>query len=142
MQVLVFFCCIRYHKVTYVKLRRLALEKVRIAIVEDDPTWLDLMTDFLNRENDFTVVGTALNKEEAIQMVKSTSGIDIILMDINLSENKYDGISTALEIFETWNVKIIMLTSLSGDDLITKSLMIIKFVQKAFTPEHMFDIVK
>ena len=97
------------------------MEKVRITIVEDDPTWLDLMTDFLNRENDFTVVGTALNKDEAIQMVKLTSGIDIILMDINLSENKYDGISAALEIFDTWKIKIIMLTSLSGDDLITNS---------------------
>jgi two-component system, NarL family, response regulator DevR len=109
------------------------MDKIRIAIVEDDPSWMELMTDFLNKEEDFTVVGKAFNKDEAIQlMIELSSGIDIILMDINLSENKYDGISTALEIFENWKIKIIMLTSLSGDDLIKDSFSAgaVNFVSK------------
>jgi NarL family two-component system response regulator LiaR len=42
-------------------------------------------------------------------------------MDINLTENKRDGILAAVEILQSVKVKIIMLTSLKEDEIITDS---------------------
>ncbi|MDB5054454.1 MAG: DNA-binding response regulator [Bacilli bacterium] len=96
------------------------MNKIKILIVEDDLDWLRLMTCFLNNEHDFIIVGTASNKEDALQLVK-TEDIDVILMDINLSENNYDGIYAASEICQIKKVKVIMLTSLIEHETITQS---------------------
>jgi DNA-binding NarL/FixJ family response regulator len=96
------------------------MDKIRVAIVEDDLGWLKAMTSFLNKEDDLIVTGTATNREEAIMMAKSIL-CDIILMDINLDENKRDGILAAAEILQSVNVKIIMLTSLKEDEVILDS---------------------
>lgn len=93
--------------------------KIRVAIVEDDPDWLKAMIRFLNKTNDLLIIGTATNKEEAILLAKDWD-VDVILMDINLSENKYDGIYAAIEIGEVSSAKIIMLTSLNEEHLITQ----------------------
>lgn len=97
------------------------MSKIKTVLVEDDPMWLELMTNFLNKQTDIVVVGTACTKEDAILVAKSEFEIDIILMDINLSENKCDGISTALEIYKMRQIKIIMLTSLDANELITNA---------------------
>jgi CheY-like chemotaxis protein len=47
--------------------------------------------------------------------------VDIILMDINLSENNMDGYMPAAEISQTKIVKIIMLTSIESEEVIRNS---------------------
>src|SRR5450756_196526 len=83
---------------------------VNIAIVEDDPIWLSLMTDFLNQEEDFQVVATAVTKEEAIGLTRLNLNIHVMLMDINLTGNYCDGINASLHIRETTDTKVVMLT--------------------------------
>jgi len=92
---------------------------VNIAIVEDDPTWLSIMTAFLNQEADFHVVATAATKDEAIGLTKLNLNIHVMLMDINLTGNYCDGIDASLHIRETTNIKVVMLTAYSEKELIT-----------------------
>lgn len=93
------------------------MKKIRIAIVEDDINWLKSMVNFLSRYNDMEVAGTALSSNEAFQLVGNCD-IDVLLLDINLSGNKRDGIFAAVEILQIKSIKIIMLTSLSDEDII------------------------
>lgn len=99
------------------------VKKIKIIMVEDDPVWLKIMTGFLNTFPDLDLVGTATSKNEALQLIMDVTA-DIILMDINLSENKRDGITAALEILEQTKVRIIMLTSLEEEELITDSFAV------------------
>jgi NarL family two-component system response regulator LiaR len=96
------------------------MDKIKVGIVEDDLDWLKCMTIFLNNEDDIFVAGSATNKDEAVRMAKSMA-FDVILMDINLNENKCDGILTTVEIRQFSDAKIIMLTSLDEKEIILDS---------------------
>ena len=96
------------------------MDKIQVAIVEDDLGWLKALTSFLNKQDDILVEGTATNREDAVNLAR-TSIFDVIIMDINLNENKRDGILAAVEILQSVKVKIIMLTSLKDVEIITDS---------------------
>lgn len=93
------------------------MEKIRVAIVEDDKQWLKLMTSFISKNDDMELVGYATTKDAAIKMAKSIQ-MDVILMDINLSGNDCDGIYTTADILEFKKVKVIMITSLTDEYII------------------------
>lgn len=94
-------------------------------IVEDDPIWLRSLTDYLNKQEDITVLGTASTKEEVIEVYLQVKP-DVVLMDINLTENNLDGIEMVLEINhqEEHRSKIIMLTSLTEQEVIVESFSV------------------
>lgn len=96
------------------------MNKIKVAIVEDDLGWLKAMISFLNKESDILVAGTATNRADAVALARTTL-FDVIIMDINLNENKCDGILAAVEILQFTKVKIIMLTSLKEKDVILDS---------------------
>ncbi|MGG4341453.1 response regulator [Paenibacillus lautus] len=97
------------------------MNRIQIFLVEDDPDWIKSMTVFLNAQEDMIVVGTAESPEQAIAMAQILS-FDIVLMDIQLTAGRLDGIYTAAEIYERKpQAKVIMLTSLSDEQVITKS---------------------
>ncbi|OME95239.1 MULTISPECIES: response regulator transcription factor [Paenibacillus] len=92
------------------------MNRIQIFLVEDDPDWIKSMTVFLNAQEDMIVVGTAESPEQAIAMAQILS-FDIVLMDIQLTAGRHDGIYTAAEILDRKpQAKAIMLTSL-GDEL-------------------------
>lgn len=93
------------------------MNRIQIFLVEDDPDWVKSMTVFLNAQEDMIVVGTAESPEQAIAMAQILF-YDIVLMDIQLTAGRLDGIYTAAEILERKpQAKVIMLTSL-GDELV------------------------
>lgn len=96
------------------------MDKIKVMLVEDDPDWIKVMTNYLNSEKDINVTATATNKSEAVNLA-SNLNVDIILMDINLDGNKYDGIHAAAEINTSNKTKIIMLTSLNEKDVVIDS---------------------
>ncbi|MFZ5987844.1 MAG: response regulator [Bacillota bacterium] len=96
------------------------MDNIRVLLVEDDPVWVRNLTKFLSRQKDILVIGVASSKEEAIRLAQSLE-FDVILMDINLDKNKYDGIYAAMEILEIKKAKIIMLTCIMEDSVITNS---------------------
>ncbi|MCX7749640.1 MAG: response regulator transcription factor [Clostridia bacterium] len=94
------------------------MSKIKVAIVEDDPQWVLLMSEFIDLQEDMTVLWTANNREDAVRL-SGEHKTDIIIMDINLSEDHCDGIYAALEILEKGKgSKIIMLTSLKDEGII------------------------
>ncbi|CAM4042832.1 response regulator transcription factor [Paenibacillus alkaliterrae] len=97
------------------------MRKIRIFLIDDDETWLSALKTFLENEVEFDIVGVASNKEDAMSFIENEPDIDTILLDINLTENNLDGIYVALEILESRQVDIIMLTSLDDADIIRNS---------------------
>ena len=95
---------------------------IRVAIVEDDPVWLALMTDYLSREQDMKVVATADSKDSAMSLAEGPVIVDVVLMDINLSGNLCDGIVAALHFFEKSSAKVIMLTVYNEKQLVTNAI--------------------
>lgn len=96
------------------------MDKIKVAIIEDDTDWTKILTNFLHKEDDIIVVGTANNKIDGIALAKSMN-IDIIIMDINLNTNKCDGIYATAEILQDTKSKIIMLTCLKDENIIRDS---------------------
>jgi NarL family two-component system response regulator LiaR len=100
--------------------RRRRLGQIRVIIVDDDLNWLKAMTNFLNMEQDIFVVGMATIKEEALELVQK-SNAEVILMDINLTGNRLDGIEATEEILKLKKIKIITLTCLDEEKVIIDS---------------------
>lgn len=96
------------------------LAQIQILLVEDDSVWIQGLSDFIHQEKDLVIAGVATTKEHAIQLVSSVP-IDVVVLDIMLTENHLDGIDTALEISSLGNYKIIMFTSLTADEIIIDS---------------------
>lgn len=95
---------------------------IKVMIVEDDEFWRQQLSSDLNKEEDITVVKVAATKQEALEVFLTTE-IDVILMDINLTENQLDGLEAARDIslHKGLKTKIIMLTSLTDKEVILKS---------------------
>lgn len=96
------------------------MSHIRVVLVEDDPDWIKAMTVFLNKEADILIVGAATNSTEAIQLAR-TIIFDVVLMDIQLSGSPLDGIHTAIEMHDIHPAKIIMLSSLNDEHVMTQS---------------------
>ncbi len=95
---------------------------IKLFIVDDDPGWVKSLSIFFNGHPDFFVCATASSRDEAVQLAK-TVDFDVILMDINLSGNRYDGIYATLEISNFKKAKIIMITSLDEEKIVTNSFI-------------------
>ncbi|WP_240689102.1 response regulator transcription factor [Ammoniphilus sp. YIM 78166] len=94
---------------------------IRVMLVEDDPVWQKGIRDLVEDEEDMTVVATASTKQEAIETFFQNE-IDVLVLDINLSENNLDGIEVALELTDRIaSLKIIMMTSLTREEVIVES---------------------
>lgn len=97
------------------------MNRIHVFLVEDDPDWIKSMTVFLNAQEDMIVVGAAESPEQAIAMAEVLS-FDIVLMDIQLTAGRLDGIYAAAEIHERKpEAKVIMLTSLDDELVIMQS---------------------
>lgn len=98
--------------------------KIKVAIVEDDLEWIELLKIILFKEEDILLVGVATNKDEAVRLSQALDQIDIFLVDINLTENNLDGIFVALELREkNYTGKVIMLTSMMEEEIVRKSFV-------------------
>ncbi|WP_456287707.1 response regulator transcription factor [Paenibacillus sp. AK002] len=97
------------------------MNRIHVFLVEDDPDWIKSITVFLNAQEDMIVVGAAESPAQAIAMAQVLS-FDIVLMDIQLTAGRLDGIYAAAEILERKpDAKVIMLTSLDDELVITQS---------------------
>lgn len=97
------------------------MDQIRVMLVEDDPVWLSGFQDLINQQEDMAVVATASTKEEALQRhIKGQ--IDVMVLDINLTENNLDGVEVALEIMDRGDMtKVIMMTSLTQEEVVVDS---------------------
>jgi DNA-binding NarL/FixJ family response regulator len=95
---------------------------IRVLIVDDDPFWQELLSRDLNDEPDIMVISTLSGKDEALFIIQQQD-VDIVLMDINLTENQLDGIEATRLIDHLTNkrTKVIMLTSFNESEIIIDS---------------------
>ncbi|MFC5470895.1 response regulator [Cohnella suwonensis] len=98
------------------------MRKIKVLLVEDDPFWQENITNDLSAEADIELVAVAAAKEEAIAAL-GRHEIDVILMDIQLSENRLDGIEVTRYVRKNKGsrIKIIMITSLNDREVIMGS---------------------
>ncbi|MEJ8544352.1 response regulator [Brevibacillus borstelensis] len=110
------------------------MEQIRVYIVEDDPVWRKGLVDFISKEADIAIVGEAAAKDDALAWFQNGEA-DVVLMDINLTENNLDGIETALALTEMGReLAIIMLTSLTAEEVIVESFSaaaVVNYISKS-----------
>lgn len=112
--------------------------KIRIAIVEDDLEWIELLKIILFKEEDILLVGVASNKDEAVRLAQALEQVDVFLVDINLTENNLDGIFVANELREqNYAGKVIILTSMMDEEVVRKSFVagVSNYILKKNAPE-------
>lgn len=97
------------------------MDKIRIVLIEDDLDWIKIIETIIGNEDDMMLVACSRTKEEAIKISGALNQIDIFLVDINLTEDNLDGIYTALELKRSESSKIIMLTSMSDEEVIQQA---------------------
>ena len=66
------------------------MEKLSVAIVDDNPLILNTLDEMINGEEGLSVIGKADNGEDAVDMIEDTTP-DIVLLDLIMP--KMDGIS-------------------------------------------------
>ncbi|MBI5570208.1 MAG: chemotaxis response regulator protein-glutamate methylesterase [Desulfomonile tiedjei] len=81
---------------------------IKVLIVEDSIVARELLNHILSSDPEITVVGTAANGEEGIEMVKRKSP-DVVTMDIIMP--KMDGYEATRRIMQTNPVPIVIVTS-------------------------------
>lgn len=95
------------------------MDIIKIGIVEDDTHWQKILSNFLNFYDYFQVVWIASQRDLAVKLAEETrNNTDVILMDLNLSGDKWEGIYATYDICQKINTKIIILSSFSDGNLI------------------------
>ncbi|MDO5629899.1 MAG: response regulator [Mobilicoccus sp.] len=59
---------------------------VRVLVVEDDAIAAAAHTDYVGRVPGFVVAGTARTAQEAVRLLRTGTGVDLILLDMNLPD--------------------------------------------------------
>jgi len=93
---------------------------LRVLIVDDDALIRDGLKIILENEEDFEVVGTASNGEEAVRLCKVTNP-DVVLMDIRMPI--MDGVEATRIIKEQFSsVKVLLLTTFKDIEYIRRAV--------------------
>lgn len=99
------------------------MSRIKVFLVEDDPVWRDNLSAFIETERDLKLVGMAESREEAICLYAALD-VDVVLMDLVLTDKNLDGLDTAAELLAIKPAKVIMLTSLDEHEAIMYSFMV------------------
>jgi DNA-binding NarL/FixJ family response regulator len=98
------------------------MDKIKVAIVDDEFLFMQGMRMILELDDNLQVVCTAGNGKEFFEKLESmSSNIDVILLDLEMP--KMDGVDTLLQIVHRrLDMKVIILTSHYNDSMIIKLL--------------------
>ncbi|MBQ4465840.1 MAG: response regulator transcription factor [Oscillospiraceae bacterium] len=110
-----------------------------ILLVEDDPTIISTLTEFLSSEG-FSVL-SAVGQESALQTAQSHS-IDLVLLDISLADG--NGFSVCKALKAEYQMPVIFLTA-SGDEYSTVTgfdLGADDYIAKPFRPRELLSRIR
>ncbi|MDO5573460.1 MAG: sporulation transcription factor Spo0A [bacterium] len=114
------------------------MEKLNVAIFDDNRRMLELVSDVLKSENDVEVVGSASNGDEALNIIRRKEP-DVVLLDLIMP--KLDGMEVMHRVKKDFSIKKqpeFIILSAVGDEQITEDAFLIGakyFIMKPFDPE-------
>lgn len=91
--------------------------QIRIILVDDYDEFRLGLNTFLNSFEEFEIV-ESLNTAEGIVDKINQNSVDILILDINLSDNNLEGIGVSREVGIHTNARVIMLTSMNHYEII------------------------
>lgn len=95
---------------------------LKILIADDNREFNDLLSEYLQKQEDMDVVGSAFNGKDALELIKEKQP-DIILLDIIMPH--LDGIGVLEELGKmelSWKPKVIMLTAFGHENITQKAV--------------------
>ena len=115
----------------------------KIIIIDDQTMLRDILSEILNRENDFSVIGIASDAKEAENLCETLKP-DIVIMDV-CTENNSNGIYYGGIIKEKYpNIKVIVMTAVLDITFIKKAkeLNIDSFVYKDVSKDSLINTIR
>ncbi|MDQ0970584.1 two-component system response regulator (stage 0 sporulation protein A) [Neobacillus niacini] len=92
---------------------------IKIGIIDDNVQFTELLKDFLSTINEMKVIGVAHNGMEGMELIEKKKP-DLIILDLIMPFS--DGLSLLKNIYEEGiTTKVIMLTSIGTDEIITQA---------------------
>ncbi|EEV00518.1 sporulation transcription factor Spo0A [Roseburia intestinalis L1-82] len=123
----------------------LEMEKLSVAIADDNEIMLQLLGDIIESDDELNVVGTAKDGEEAYRVIK-TKEPDIVLLDIVMP--KLDGLGVLSRVNKDKTIKkhpaFIMISAI-GQDRITEDAINMGasyYIMKPFDNDMIIDRIK
>lgn len=120
------------------------MEKYRIAILDDEPIWIDAIASLLMRAPEIEVVGTAFSQTEAVEIAGEKKP-DIFLVDVNLGHAWQTGISATIAILDASPLtEVIVLTAAESDQHVVDAIAAgaIDYMQKSNCELLLATIIK
>lgn len=95
------------------------MEPIKVIIVDDSDFVRDGMKIILDIDDDFDVIGTASNGQEAVELARANK-CDVVLMDIQMPV--MDGIEATKVFVDEDLGKVMILTTFDDDELVDKAI--------------------
>lgn len=114
---------------------------IKIGIIDDNVQFTEILKDFLSTFTDMEVIGVAHNGMEGMELIENQKP-DLIILDLIMPFS--DGLSLLKNIYEeNITTKVIILTSIGTDDIITraKELGASYFLMKPIELSHLPKII-
>lgn len=121
------------------------MDKLNVAIADDNERILQLLDDVLSTQDDITVVGKAKNGEEAYEIIKNKEP-DVVLLDIIMP--KLDGLSVMSKVNNDKSIKkhpAFVVLSAIGQEAITDDAFNLGanyYIMKPFDNEMVINRIK
>lgn len=104
----------------------------RIAILDDEQMWCDLIRERLQSDANVAVVATVMTQKDAVR-VACKDKPDIFLVDLNLKSKTYSGISATKAILEASSLtQVFILTSSENEEDVQSAVSVgaVKYILK------------
>jgi len=108
-------------------------EKYKIAILDDEPVWIDAIVSLLTRAPEIEIAGTAFTQADAVEIAR-TKMPNVFLVDVNLGHSWQTGISATIAILDASpSTDVIVLTAAESDQHVIDAVAAgaIDFMQKS-----------
>lgn len=116
-------------------------QDLRVVLADDQPLVLKGISAILNAQPALTVIGTATNGRDAVELVKENRP-DVVCLDIEMPV--MNGIEAAAEIRASVDTQVIMLTTFNREDYLLDALRAgaSGFLLKTATPEQLAEGIR
>ncbi|MBM4762233.1 sporulation transcription factor Spo0A [Bacillus sp. B15-48] len=119
------------------------MNKIKVAVVDDNRELVGLLEEYISSQNDMEVVGVAHNGQDCLEMLSSANP-DVLLLDIIMPH--LDGLAVLEKIrdMENKHLHVIMLTAFGQED-VTKNAVELGasyFILKPFDMENLGNHIR